>query len=323
VPHHPPTYSVFSFPGCLERCGTLTLNVLSARAPSQAKDLTDWCAWDDRILCQLPDYLCCRFPFILTHKKACHIEVAALLRARTIGNSPSALRNNIAELHSQAYLHKVQTFLALAQKEKRLWPSREFSAPPDFEGVPTLYWFLAIYVRDIMTRCKELKRSLASTYGRILKIDSTKKVIKKLAGHARHNATWVTNVGNERGEVLTSVVTSSESADGLQRMADDIMNRFAAANQPAPEVLYTDRDCCRLNIGGSKLNDLFHQWNDLPVRLDIWHFMRRLALGCQSESHPLYPTFMSQLTRCIFEWDEGDYEQLKKAVTATLQAAGL
>lgn len=133
----------------------------------------------------------------------------------------------------------------------------------------------------------------------------------------------MTNVGNERGEVLTSVVTSSESADGLQRMADDIMNRFAAANQPAPEVLYTDRDCCRLNIGGSKLNDLFHQWNDLPVRLDIWHFMRRLALGCQSESHPLYPTFMSQLTRCIFEWDEGDYEQLKKAVTATLQAAGL
>ena len=208
VPRHPPTYSVNrSFAGCLERCGTLTLNVPSARAPSQAKDLTDWCAmhlqYQDSYtwlvstiivanqVAQRPssrgttEYSVSYLTIFavasrssLLIKKACHIEVATLLRARTMGNSPSALRNNIAELHSQAYLHKVQTFLALAQKEKRLWPSREFSAPPDFEGVPTLYWFLAIYVRDIMTRCKKLKCSLASTYGRILKIDSTKKVIK-------------------------------------------------------------------------------------------------------------------------------------------------
>ena len=42
--------------------------------------------------------------------------------------------------------------------------------------------------------------------------------MKKLAGHAKHNATWETNVGNQRGEVLTAVDTSSESTDGLQRM---------------------------------------------------------------------------------------------------------
>ena len=38
---------------------------------------------------------------------------------------------------------------------------------------------------------------------------STKKVAKKLQGLAAGTATWVTNVGNEQGEVLISVVTGS------------------------------------------------------------------------------------------------------------------
>ena len=41
--------------------------------------------------------------------------------------------------------------------------------------------------------------------------------------------------------------------------------------------------------------------------------MRRLALGCTSESHPLYGTFMSRLTCCIFEWDPVDYNHLLSA----------
>ena len=30
--------------------------------------------------------------------------------------------------------------------------------------------------------------------------------------------------------------------------------------------------------------------------------MRRLACGCTTESHPLYGTFVSHLSSCIFEW---------------------
>ena len=80
-----------------------------------------------------------------------------------------------------------------------------------------------------------------------------------------------------------------------------MMDRFDNAQQDSPQVLYTDRDCCSEN-GPSKFNALFSRWSGLYVCLDIWHFMRRLACGSTSESHPLYGTFMGKLSNCIFEW---------------------
>lgn len=64
----------------------------------------------------------------------------------------------------------------------------------------------------------------------ILKIDSTKKVYKKLQGAA---ASWATNVGNERGEIL---ISESEGSEGLRPMALGLMQRY----QHAAVVLYTE-----------------------------------------------------------------------------------
>lgn len=58
-----------------------------------------------------------------------------------------------------------------------------------------------MYVRDVWSRLPELLAAATSIYGSILKIDSTKKICKKLQGAAANTATWATNVGNERGEV--------------------------------------------------------------------------------------------------------------------------
>ena len=73
-------------------------------------------------------------------------------------------------------------------------------------------------------------------------------------------------------------------------------------------MIYTDRDCCS-SQKLSKYQVLFHKW-DLCIRLDIWHYMRRIAVGCTTESHPLYGTLMSQLSSAIFEWDREDFEHL-------------
>ena len=70
------------------------------------------------------------------------------------------------------------------------------------------------------------------------------QVVKKLQGAAAGSATWVTNIGNERGEVLMSVVTQSEGAPGLQKMAEGLMMRYESAGQTPPCLLYTDRDYC-------------------------------------------------------------------------------
>jgi len=41
-----------------------------------------------------------------------------------------------------------------------------------------------------------------------------------------------------------SVLTQSEGAPGLQRMAEGLMTRYEHAGQPPPQLTYTDRDCC-------------------------------------------------------------------------------
>ena len=63
-------------------------------------------------------------------------------------------------------------------------------------------WFLSVYVKEIWSRLPELLAAATTVYGSILKIDSTKKVCKKLQGTAANSASWCTNVGNEHGEIL-------------------------------------------------------------------------------------------------------------------------
>ena len=61
-------------------------------------------------------------------------------------------------------------------------------------------WLLQLY-RDVMRRLPEFLAAASSVYGGVLKIDSTKKICKKLRGASERTATWVTNVGKNRGGV--------------------------------------------------------------------------------------------------------------------------
>ena len=105
-------------------------------------------------------------------------------------------------------------------------------------------------------------------------------------------------------------------------MASGLVDRYSRSGKPRPLVLYTDRDCCTME-GLSKLNALFAGWDGLPVRLDVWHFMRRLAGGVMNESHPLYGIFMQRLSGCIFEWDAQDHRLLLSAKKSMMVAAGM
>ena len=69
---------------------------------------------------------------------------------------------------------------------------------------------MSMYARDIKSRLPQLLSTGTAIFGSVLKIDSTKKVCKKLQGKDAGSASWCANVGNERGEVLVSVLTESE-----------------------------------------------------------------------------------------------------------------
>ena len=126
---------------------------------------------------------------------------------------------------------------------------------------------------------------------------SVAQITKKLAGAAAGTAAWVTNVGNEYGQVLVSVLTAAEG-DGLANMAAGLMGRYRVAGKAPPKVLYVDRDCC-VTVGTSKTADMFHEWHELEVRLDVWHLMRCFARCVTTDSHQLYGLFMVRLSFVI------------------------
>ena len=276
----------------------------------------------------LPYAMQCKFPVSLTYKYAVDKSLITMLRSRTLGNKPTAHQANICELHSEKFLRQTTIYLQDCLRHRDGISSifqgdvqHEYEKVKPFKTLPTAQWFLSTYARDVMDRKESLKGTITSVFGEVLKIDSTKKILKKLSGDIRGSANWVTNVGNEYGGILQSVLTTSESNESLKCMADGLIKRYEDANVDPPRLLYTDRDCCNEN-GASKYQLLFKPW-DLTVRLDMWHFMRRIATGCSSESHPLYGIFMSQLSGCIFTYDEKDYNLLLEAKREELKATGL
>ena len=283
-------------------------------------------AWDNRMLDQLPYATQCKFPAALTYKYAVDKSLLTLLRSRTLGNSPSAVQASISELHSENWIRRGTMYMQDCVRHSKgvtsHFTDKSYDAVPEFKAIPKKQWFMAAYTLDVLSRISILKGNVTSVFGKILKIDSTKKIVKKLAGESKGSAAWATNIGNEYGGILQCAITHSESCEALQLMADGIMNRYSRARVEPPVAIYTDRDCCNIN-GGSKINDLFNQWPYLKVRLDIWHFMRRISVGCTSESHPLYSVFMGQLSGCIFEVSKEDYDALFEAKREELMAAGV
>ena len=103
-----------------------------------------------------------------------------------------------------------------------------------FQQFSSAWWFLAANVCDVWSQLDTLLAAVTSTYGGVLKIDSTKKVCKKLQGAAANSANWATNVGNEKGEVLQFILTAPEDMKSLLPLAEGLVKRFEQANQPPP-----------------------------------------------------------------------------------------
>ncbi|XP_035858117.1 uncharacterized protein LOC116056487 [Sander lucioperca] len=230
---------------------------------------SSYLSWGHTVLQQLDLAHRSEFRVILTRKHACDIRVIRLLHERTLGNGLLT-----------------------------------FQEPPAPVEVPSYKWLLTVYSKDILTRLDDIKAAITSTYGSILKMDSTKKITKKLSGPAKGTAQWMTSVGNEIGQVLISVLTADEGG-GIDAVAAGLVERYRRASVAPPTLLYVDSHCCE-EAGDTKLQQRFSGWPDVIIRLDIWHFMRRLAGGVTTDAHQLYPIFMARLSACIFEWDAGD-----------------
>ncbi|CAB1445510.1 unnamed protein product [Pleuronectes platessa] len=83
-------------------------------------------------------------------------------------------------------------------------------------------------------------------------------------------------LGHQRGQRARAgahVGPHRVRGEGLLPMADGLMRRYRAGGKAPPQVLYVDRDCCFI-AGRCKTAQMFGEWDQLVVRLDVWHLMR-------------------------------------------------
>ena len=76
---------------------------------------------------------------------------------------------------------KLRFAVSFRRDGRRLMQQSEddgYEQPPAFCVPPGAAWFLSMYVRDVWSRLPLLKATITSTYGVILKMDSTKKVTR-------------------------------------------------------------------------------------------------------------------------------------------------
>lgn len=82
-----------------------------------------------------------------------------------------------------------------------------------------------------------------------------------LIGKGRKTAVWATNIGNEHGQVLMSVLTVG-GVSGLKKMLYGLVTRYRNAGVPPPKAPYVDRDCC----GASSVHKYLEAWPFLHIR---------------------------------------------------------
>ena len=110
------------------------------------------------------------------------MQIVTMLRDRSLGNGPFQMMRKVKEAHTAVWLRKtaiyqsaVEGFIAAAS-ETGLIEHPSCEAPPAMPSLPTYQWLLSIYCNDVLERIDEVKAGITSTFGRVLKVDSTKKV---------------------------------------------------------------------------------------------------------------------------------------------------
>ena len=135
-------------------------------------------SWSQAILDQLDvrhrrQYVPCHY----------HIQLSMCFEGGQINEAPHIWEqlNKLVEQHNEAwmectahYLIDCQAFVEVSRQN--LIQSPKFHDPPSRPPVPKQKWLLTVFCRGVLERLEEVKVSVTSPFGIVLKINWTKKV---------------------------------------------------------------------------------------------------------------------------------------------------
>ena len=104
-----------------------------------------------------------------------------MLLQRGLRNSPTKLQRKMEGQHSETWLQKSIHYLSACEAyrnaiSKGLISTAYFSEPPPQPPTPKYAWYQLVYCQNVLLRADEVKAAITSTFGDVLKMDSTKKV---------------------------------------------------------------------------------------------------------------------------------------------------
>ncbi|XP_071058478.1 uncharacterized protein [Pseudochaenichthys georgianus] len=120
-----------------------------------------------QLVCERQEAAGPRPPAVLTYRLSCDRKVLAQMKG---------LRSFLVEQHTAEWMRRSIPYLHTCRRVEvagvQMPPPQP---PPQMVPVPSSGWLLSTYVLESFTRIEELKAKATSTFGSILKMDSTKK----------------------------------------------------------------------------------------------------------------------------------------------------
>ena len=136
--------------------------------------------------------------------------------------------------------------------------------------------------------------------------------------------------------VLSFVLINDDSTDQLKDVIEAIAKRYEDTQQPPPShTIYQDTECSSgvRETGSSvhvvdecsppqhthrqetKMLKLYRRLNPFIVlKLDIFHWMRRLLRGITNEKHAFVPGFFREIRLAVFVLFKEDFDRLIQAI---------
>ncbi|KAL0963392.1 hypothetical protein UPYG_G00305770 [Umbra pygmaea] len=188
----------------------------------------------------------------------------------------------------------------------------EFQAPPPPRELPCAQLLRHAFLLAEADNVQDYRSQILSTFGTILKMDSTKKASGEEIGWGGQGLGRV--VHQHRQRVLPDRVLCPEK---LRPMCGGVVERFRLANQPVPKILYINRGCCKAQ-GPTAVETLFQSWveDGMVVRLDIFHWVHHFDAALRNAAISKYAAFKSALAGAVLAYNREDLQLLITAVRA-------
>ncbi|KAH3828481.1 hypothetical protein DPMN_130456 [Dreissena polymorpha] len=186
----------------------------------------------------------------------------------------------------ESYLEKCRqyadNYLAFKQAAARdLVTIPAFVNTPALHNLPRHRWFEKVYQLDVISRLDFELAEFTSTFGEILKIDSTMKITNYLAANRATN--------------ILMYFLSEGKGRGLKQMLVGIISRYSNAGVPPPKVMYPVRDCCGLEI----------RYTNVADDLKDEQFVEQpgISLPGENTTSQVLKLSSSKLQRLIYLWE--------------------